>query len=221
MSRQKLERLMRALNRLDDAIIHTPGREFSKRKSGRPVIDALNALDRWVFSFIRGGPRRPPMKRTGNRFLDWLNRCKYRLEQLWDKLDTRVLYGGRGIRTKSGVRVRTKAEKRIAEMLDKHRITYRYEKPLRLEGIKLHPDFYLPRENVYIEFWGLVDNDKYCSIMRRKVALYRKHGINVISIYPSHMHNLEQNLARLYKKAMGKEFPEGIKAFKPSQQNFK
>ncbi len=187
---------MWVLDRLDDAVINTPGREFSR-------------LDKAIFSFIRGGTKRPQFKRTGNRFLDWLIRAKFYLSLLLDKLDTWALYNGRSVRTNSGVRVRSRSEKRIAELLDKRGITYRYEHPLILDGIELRPDFYLPREKVFIEFWGLADDDmNYVEKMNGKKWLYRKHGIKVISLYPRHMRNLEKNLARLYENVTGKKFPE-------------
>ena len=183
------------LDRLDDMVFNTPGKESSR-------------LDRFVFAFFRGGTKRPRLKRTGNRFLDWLIRAKFYLSLLLDKLDTWVLYDGRSVRTSSGVRVRSNSERRIAELLDKRCITYRYEHPMILDGVKLKPDFYLPREKVYIEFWGLVGNKYYEKIMRMKRRLYKKHNVKVISLYPRHMRNLKSNLARLYKNVTGKKFPE-------------
>jgi hypothetical protein len=188
-------RVMRTLDMLDDAVINTPGKETS-------------SLDRAVFSFIRGGPRRPRLKRTGNWFFDWLVRVCFCLSLCLDRLDTWVLYNGRGVRTSSGVRVRSKSERRIAELLDERCITYKYEQPLVLDGIKLKPDFCLTKEKAYIEFWGLIGSRRYDKMMRKKKQLYKRHNIKVISLYPSHMRRLEYNLARRYQRVTGKEFPE-------------
>jgi hypothetical protein len=187
--------IMRLLDRLDDVVFNTPGKESSR-------------LDRAVFSFIRGGPKRPRLKRTGNWFWDWLIRVCFCLSLCLDRLDTWLLYDGRGVRTSSGVRVRSRSERRIAELLDERRITYKYEHPLTLDGIKLKPDFFLTKVKTYIEFWGMIGNKRYVIIMRKKKRLYKKHNIKVISLYPNHMRNLKGNLAKRYEKVTGKKFPK-------------
>lgn len=207
MTREKLKRLKNALDRLDNLFINNPGKEVSEIETRKSITSALNALDRIVFSFIRGGNRRHPMRRTGNGFLNWLNRNKYALLKLLDKLDTKFCYSGKSVRTSSGIRVRSKAERRIAELLDSCCIPYRYEHPITIDGIKLHPDFFLPNEDVYIEFWGMPRYGKYYRTMKKKKHLYSKHGIKVIHLYPKDMSKLEKRLATLYKEATGVPLP--------------
>ena len=51
-------------------------------------------------------------------------------------------------------------------------------------------DFYLPAHGVYIEYWGLADSsDQYRKRMYVKMARYKKHGVNIVSLYPSDMNN--------------------------------
>jgi len=44
-------------------------------------------------------------------------------------------------------------------------------------------DFYLPKGDVYIEFWGK-DTDKYNMRRERKLQLYKDNNYKVISIEP-------------------------------------
>ena len=208
MKKLKLKRILNALDKLDDMIINTPGKEF--KRTGRPIIDALNKLDQTVFSFIRGGPKRRRLKKGKSFFSSLFYKLDYWFFRLLDRLDTKLLYKGRRVMTKSGLRVRSKVERRLAEMLDNHGITYRYEDSLTLAGIKLHPDFYLPKENVYIELWGLTRFAGYRKIKEKKEHLYKKHGIKVISVYLKDMDNIEGNFSRFYEDATGKKFPKRI-----------
>lgn len=45
-------------------------------------------------------------------------------------------------------------ERFISEYLDRKKVKYIYEHPLTLGNQKLHPDFYLPEFDVYVEYWG-------------------------------------------------------------------
>ena len=95
---------------------------------------------------------------------------------------------GKKCRTLKGEWVKSKAEKKIADFLYTHSINYKYE-PTR---IGLRPDFYLPAHGVYIEYWGLADSsDQYRKRMYVKMARYKKHGVNIVSLYPSDMNNLD------------------------------
>ncbi|MDP2910626.1 MAG: hypothetical protein Q8N58_02485 [bacterium] len=182
-----MKKIKKALKRLDDFFFYSPGREKSR-------------LDKKVFSFLRGGPEKKSMKKGKNFLSSFLNRVDHWFFNLLDKIDTRFLYRGRKVRTKSGVRVRSRAERSIAEMFDDLELAYHYEKPLVLDGIRIKPDFYLPKENIYVEFWGLTHLPGYNRIKERKQNLYKKHGIRVISLYPRDLGNLKANFLRLYKK---------------------
>lgn len=75
--------------------------------------------------------------------------------------------------TSSGIRVRSKTEWMIAEMLEKKKIPFYYERPLYLQGIgTIHPDFTVlnvkRRKTLYWEHMGMMDDETY-----RENALYR------------------------------------------------
>lgn len=83
--------------------------------------------------------------------------------------------------TSSGIVTRSKSEKIIAERLDKWKITYQYEKPLKLGNMTYYPDFTIMTtsgEIIYWEHMGLMDNEEYFIKNCRKLREYRKYGIN-------------------------------------------
>lgn len=84
--------------------------------------------------------------------------------------------------TEKGERVRSKSEKIIADKLYAMGIPYRYEYPITLSnGIRVYPDFTIlimpERKEVYLEHFGLLDEDKYLESTMRKLNLYGENGI--------------------------------------------
>ncbi len=75
------------------------------------------------------------------------------------------------------------------------------------------PDFYLPQYNLYVEYWGLVDSfdkgtrDGYVSPMRWKMAQYHRNNIQLVSIYPSNLSNLDYYFRRKFREAKGFNLP--------------
>ena len=64
-------------------------------------------------------------------------------------------------KTNNGEKVKSKAEKQIADYFSDVGIKYVYEKRFTTRnGKTIHPDFYLPDYDVFVEYWGLVDADK-------------------------------------------------------------
>lgn len=166
------------------------------------VLDTLKRIDAVVFSGAGKDIRKP---KTGlssiASLLQWLD---YLFLSFFDRIDTKVFFKGRSVRTAKG-RVRSRGEKRIAKFFDSHGIRYVYERPLTADGVKLHPDFYLPDYKVYVEFWGMAGfSMKYQKIMRLKKALYRKNSIPVISLYPKDVSNLERAFVNAFQKTMGR-----------------
>lgn len=155
-----------------------------------------------------GGSKGLTKKRTGKIWLDWLSARLYNAFQLLDKLDTYLWFKGKPYQAKK-CRVRSKAEKRVANFFTDQGIKFVYEKKLRLDRVTLHPDFYLPEFKVYVEYWGLADSDPdYDNTHRAKLRLYREHNIPIISIYPRHISNLRANFRTLFEQATGQKFPE-------------
>lgn len=85
--------------------------------------------------------------------------------------------------TSSGIKVRSKSECIIAELLDARGIPFRYEAALELGGQTYYPDFTILRpkdgEIIYWEHFGMADNDEYNASMMRKLMEYNSYGITL------------------------------------------
>lgn len=54
--------------------------------------------------------------------------------------------------------------------------------------IKLEPDFFLPEFDVFVEYWGMIDDPEYkAHSYDRKKKLYNENAIDFISLYPNNM----------------------------------
>ena len=91
--------------------------------------------------------------------------------------------------------VQSQGEKRIADWLGAKGIDYRYDDKFQIiQGFAVRPDFYLPRFDVYIEYWGL-DTTDYKIGMLLKQKLYQQEGKRLISLYPADMPHLDAKLS--------------------------
>ena len=83
--------------------------------------------------------------------------------------------------TSKGERVRSKSEVMIADALAQAGIPYRYECPLELGNVKVHPDFTLlrigDREEIFWEHLGKMDDAEYSSSALQRIRLFEMHGI--------------------------------------------
>jgi hypothetical protein len=113
--------------------------------------------------------------------------------------------------TLDGVKVKSKSEKMIADCLVTHGIKYEYEKMIRtwVRGSKISfPDFYLPDYDVYIEYWGMPNDEHYNRWMKWKMAKYYEYGYTFISIYPDNLANFDLILRKKFKDRTGKDLPQ-------------
>lgn len=101
--------------------------------------------------------------------------------------------------TARGERVRSKSEIMIADTLYRRGIPYRYEYPIRLQGIgTVHADFYClnvrTRKEFVWEHFGMMDNDVYSNGAVGKIEKYTLNdywpGMNFIATFESAMHPL-------------------------------
>jgi hypothetical protein len=76
-------------------------------------------------------------------------------------------------KTRSGIRVRSKIEKIIADYLSSERIRFVYEPRLLLGEQLFRPDFFLPRYDLYYEHFGM-DTIDYLAATEAKLDAYRK-----------------------------------------------
>ena len=96
--------------------------------------------------------------------------------------------------TEKGEKVRSKSEKIIADLLYRMEIPYRYEYPLYTSGFgTIYPDFMIlvvsSRKEVYLEFFGMMDDSDYCEGALRKIQELARNGIvlgeNLYAIFES------------------------------------
>ncbi len=82
---------------------------------------------------------------------------------------------GRRYMTRAGFRVRSKAEKMIADYLRDAEIDFKYEPVLDVRGIRMRPDFFLSAYNLPYEHFG-INNRAYLSQAERKIGIYYGAG---------------------------------------------
>jgi len=99
------------------------------------------------------------------------------------------------IPARDGTVVQSEGERRIANWLTAHGVTYRYDAKFRIiAGFQIRPDYYLPELDVYVEYWGL-DTAEYKMGMYKKQILYQQEGKRLISVYPKDLPALDQLLS--------------------------
>ncbi|MCR4774893.1 MAG: hypothetical protein K5869_00800 [Saccharofermentans sp.] len=83
--------------------------------------------------------------------------------------------------TMRGERVRSKSEMIIADRLYANGIPYRYECPLKVGNMVIHPDFSMLRVSdgkvIYHEHCGMMDDPEYADEMVNRVNTYNQAGI--------------------------------------------
>lgn len=91
--------------------------------------------------------------------------------------------------TDDGHKVRSYPEAIIDNFFFNNGIKHIYGKGI--SNTKYRYDFYLPEFNLYIEYWG-INNDAYNERMGKKLELYKRLGLNLLSIFPKD--NIQQKL---------------------------
>ena len=103
--------------------------------------------------------------------------------------------------------VRSYSETLIDNWLYNNNITHAYERrvfmPSQPNEIVLS-DFYIKKGNVYIEFWGLTDSEKYADRMKKKIKLYEENGYALINLYEDDIKRLNDKLPPLLYPYIGK-----------------
>ena len=102
--------------------------------------------------------------------------------------------------TKSGIRVRSKIEKIIADFLWDRQIRFTYEPVLDLGGFHVMPDFHLPDANLCIEHFGL-ETAEYKEAAKAKRERYERFGVRVVCTYPSDEPDIEEVLTQKLRQA--------------------
>ena len=99
------------------------------------------------------------------------------------------------LRTKDGHMVRSRAEVIIDNALYDYKLAHAYERKLPIEE-DLYSDFFIPTENVYIEFWGMEDDPKYAERKKVKKEIYQKYDFKLIELNDSDISNLDDRLPK-------------------------
>lgn len=107
------------------------------------------------------------------------------------------------LKTKQGFRVKSRGERQIANFLWLAKIICLYESiPLMFSEMICIPDFYLPQENIFIEFYG--GHPKSWKRKVKKNKLYKKYKIPCIFITPAELNNLNYYLLKEAEKIKSK-----------------
>jgi phage antirepressor YoqD-like protein len=123
---------------------------------------------------------------------------KEEIEKVEQKDDFRKKYPAEK-RTSDGHYVRSRAEQLIDNFLYQNGIVHAYEKKLNIAE-EMYCDFYLREKKIYIEFWGLEENEKYAVRKKEKLELYAKYGFNLIQLNNSDLENLDEVLEAKLRK---------------------
>lgn len=107
------------------------------------------------------------------------------------------------LRTRDGHLVRSRAEIIVDDYLFENRIWHVYEKRLPVVEDDLYCDFYLPEHDVYIEIWGLRDQE-YVARRERKEMVYRESGLQLISLGDEHINDPDLLAKALLQRGIGK-----------------
>jgi hypothetical protein len=102
-------------------------------------------------------------------------------------------------RASDGHMVRSRAELLIDNWLYVANKVHAYEKKLPVDE-EVYCDFYLPEGVVYIEFWGMENDQNYCKRKEAKIEIYKKYGFNLIELKDEHINFLDDHLPKLLRK---------------------
>lgn len=76
-------------------------------------------------------------------------------------------------------------------------------------SVNIEPDFYLPEFDIYVEYWGMIDDPKYKEEQYdRKKKLYQDNGLDLLSLYPKNLRNLDFDFTSKFMELIKKR--EGI-----------
>ena len=100
-----------------------------------------------------------------------------------------------------GHNVRSQSEQTIDNWLFNHDIAHAYEPVIQIPE-RLIPDFKIQVKNgedVFIEFWGMLDDPIYKERMLKKSQIYAKYSMPLIELRPDDLQNLDFILTKKLK----------------------
>jgi len=102
-------------------------------------------------------------------------------------------------RTKDGHWVRSRAEIIIDDALYYYEVPHAYERKIPIEE-EIYSDFYLPQGKVYIEFWGLENDERYLERKKVKIDIYRKYNLSLIQLDDKPIISIDDYLPQMLLK---------------------
>tara|TARA_Y100000310_G_scaffold339280_1_gene431502 strand:- start:10423 stop:11295 length:873 start_codon:yes stop_codon:yes gene_type:complete len=111
---------------------------------------------------------------TNMTILNYLKKWKFPIRK--------SVYGTGLVICKDGHKVLSYPEKRIDDLLSSHGIEHKINE--RIKDTRYRYDFYIPELNLYIEYWGIEISESYKARKSKKLEIYKKFRLNLLSIYP-------------------------------------
>ena len=105
--------------------------------------------------------------------------------------------------SEDGHSVRSKAEMIIDDWLYRHHIPHAYEPIVHCADQRLIPDFLVHRSDggeVYVEYWGRLDDPAYQARMRRKIDIYQKHSLRLIQLNDDDLKSPDFSLGKKFRE---------------------
>jgi hypothetical protein len=108
-------------------------------------------------------------------------------------------------RTKDGHYVRSKAELTIDDSLYLWGIPHAYEKKLPNTDENVYSDFHIPsgkgrQKAVYIEYWGMENDEKYNHRKNKKIEIYNNLALSLIQLNDADIKNIEDSLQKYLRQ---------------------
>lgn len=115
------------------------------------------------------------------------------LHRLRNFLDERP----RTFRAVDGDLLRSSDEVRIDDWFYRNGIEHEVERRVPVDRLR-YCDWFLPRGEIYVEYWGLMDEVWYREAREVKEELYRQANLRLISIEPNDMRDLDDALGQIF-----------------------
>ena len=109
------------------------------------------------------------------------------------------LWGNKTEPCEDGRTVRSRAEQCIANYFYNNKIRYAYERPLSYQGKTLHPDFYLPDYDMYIEYNELQD-EEYQKKKAFAMQIYKQMNVRIVVMTKEDRENIYEYFSKLLHK---------------------
>lgn len=120
--------------------------------------------------------------------------------------------------TKKNEQVYSLGEKMIADFFYDNNIEYEYESIRLIDLHKYLPDFYLPGQDVFIEYQGMERNPQDRKRYDVKRYIFEREGLKVLYIYPRDLDRLSEYLNEEYYKCTGRYLIASSKIYEANGQ---